>query len=262
MDPQEFFVLYDHNATGGTFRQLGRFFVHVLDDHDMSSRARKARFAAGGDGPDLYQQVAHVVGVQLTTPGIPAIYYGTEQAFDGSEDYHDYSVEARRFAEDRYVREAMHGAGFGAFETQGCHFFDPDHPTYLRVAAIARLRNGDDRFGKALRRGQLYPRETSYLDYPFSIPGRGELVAWSQLLFNTEVLMVLNTHGFESRGAEVTVDAGLHPEGSALTYLYKSDWSDAELRRPPQGQTVVVRHRHGRATVRVDLPPSGMAILG
>jgi hypothetical protein len=46
------------------------------------------------------------------------------------------------------------------------------------------------------------------------------------------------------------------------TNLYNSDWSDAELRQPPTGQTVTVRHRDGRATVRLDLPPSGMAILG
>lgn len=260
-DPREFFALYDHEAPGGTFRQLGRFIVHVLDDHDMSSRATKARFAAGSDVPNLYQQVAHVVGVQLTTPGIPAIYYGTEQAFDGSEDYHDYDIESRRFAEDRYVRESMHGAGFGAFETEGCHFFNPDHPTYLRIVAIARLRNRQDAIGKTLRRGHLYPRETSYFDYPFSIPGRGELVAWSQILFNTEVLVVLNTHGFEERGAEVTVDASMHAEGSTMTYLYKSDWSDEELRRPPQDQTVVVHHRDDRATVELYLPPSGMAIL-
>ena len=142
-------------------RQLGKFIVHVLDDHDMSARPRKERFAAYGSAPNVYLQAAHVVGTQLTSPGIPAIYYGTEQAFDGNEDYHDYSVEPRRFAEDRYVREAMFGGGFGAFGTTGCHFFNPDHPTYLRIAAIARIRNRKDAIGKAVCRGRLYPRETS-----------------------------------------------------------------------------------------------------
>ena len=45
---------------------------------------------------NLFHQVAHVIGVQLTTPGIPAIYYGTEQAFDGSEacvEFWEYPVE-------------------------------------------------------------------------------------------------------------------------------------------------------------------------
>ena len=86
-------------------------------------------------------------------------------------------------------------------------------------------------------------------------------MAWSQMLFETEVLMTLNTHGLEARGADITVDATLHPDGSRMKVLYRSDWSDAQLHHPPQDQTVTVRHRDGMAAVRVDLPPAGMAIL-
>ena len=257
----EFFDLYRINRFGLSARQLGRFIVTVLDDHDMSSRARKERFASHSDEPHIYQQAAHVVGVQLTTPGIPAIYYGTEQAFDGSEDYHNYGIESQRYAEDRYVRETMHGRAFGAFETEGCHFFNPNHPTYLRIAALARIRNRPDQIGKTLRRGHNYLRETSFSGYPFAIPGSGELVAWSQIHFETEVLMALNTHSHESRGAEVTVEASLHPAGTRMNILYKSDWSDSQLRQPPQNESISVQHRHGRVFVRLDLPPAGMIIL-
>src|SRR5512135_580877 len=170
-------------------------------------------------------------------------HYGTEQAFDGSEDEHDYRSEPQRFAEDRYVREAMFGGACGAFETTGCHFFNPTHPTYVRIATIARLRNRDDFIGKALRRGRLYARETSYLEYPFSLQKRGELVAWSQMLLNTEVLIALNTNAEELRGAEVTVDNYLHPDGSTMTFLYRNDWSDAQLCNPPLDQATVVRHQ-------------------
>jgi len=261
-NPRSFFELYDHSAYGGTYRQMGRFIVHVLDDHDMSSRPVKARFSAGNDIPDRYQQAAHVIGIQLTTPGIPAIYYGSEQAFDGSEDSHDYAIEGQRFAEDRYVREAMFGGPFGAFGSQDCHFFNPDHPTYLRIAAIARQRNRQDAIGKTLRRGQIYPRETAVFGDSFSIPGPGELTAWSQVLFETAVLIAFNSHGLEARGAEVTVDANMHPAGSTMTVLYRGDWTDDQLRRPPLDQTVPVRHQpDGRATVRIDLPPAGMTIL-
>jgi hypothetical protein len=82
------------------------------------------------------------------------------------------------------------------------------------------------------------------------MPGRGELVAWSRVLFDQEVLMALNSHGTEGRGAHVTVDAFLHPPASTVAVLYHGVWSDAELHHPPQGQTV-----------RIDLPPGGMAIL-
>jgi glycosidase len=261
--PNGFFDLFNKVELGGNYRQLGFYLVSVLDDHDMSSRPRKERFAAHNEAlPNRDLQVAHVVGVQLTMPGIPSIYYGTEQALNGSQDSHDYSLDSRHEYIDRYIRECMFGGPFGAFETEGCHFFNPNHPTYLRIAAIARVRSRPDIVGKTLRRGHHYSRETSFEGYPFAIHGPGELIAWSQILFNNEVLMVLNSHGLEGRGAYVTVDGSLRLIGSTLTYFYNSHWSDAELRHPPQGQTIAVEEIQGRAAVRIDLPPSGMVILG
>ncbi|MEO0769751.1 MAG: alpha-amylase family glycosyl hydrolase, partial [Cyanobacteria bacterium J06649_4] len=260
--PNDFLSMYDPGHMEGLVRQAGRYLVNVLDDHDMSSRGAKARFAAGsGDVPHRYQQVAHVVGVQLTTPGIPAIYYGTEQAFDGSEAYHDYAVEPNRFGEDRYIRESMFGGEFGAFGTQGCHFFNQQHPTYVRISAIARLRNRQDAIGMALRRGRFFPRETTFLDYGFEIHGPGEITAWSRLFLETEVLVVLNPHGLETRAAAITVDARLHPAGSTLRYLYRGDWSDAMLENSPEDKIVTVQVREGRSVVEIELPPSGMALL-
>jgi len=260
--PSEFFTIYDEANFAGQYRQLGQYHVSVLDHEDMPSPTRKQRFATYKDVPNLDQQVAHAVGIQLTTPGIPSIYYGTEQAFGSNEADNDYSIEHKYFVEGRSIQEAMFGGDFGAFQTAGCHFFDIDHPTYLRIAAIAHLRARLDQIGKALRRGHHYLRKTSFCNQPFSIPPQGELVAWSQVLFNTEVLMAINTNALEYRGAEVTVDAHLHPDGSNMTFLYKSDWKDADLRHPPHYQTVTVQHHNdGRATVRIDLPASGMAIL-
>ena len=260
--PNEFFCLYDDTTWAGTQRQLGVYHVSVLDDHDMSSRPRKERFAAHSKTlPNRYEQVAHAVRIMLTLPGIPSIYYGTEQAFDGSQDGHDYGIEPQHEYIDRYIRECMFGGKFGAFETEGCHFFNPNHPTYLRIAAIARVRNRLDSIGKTLRRGHHYLRETSFCDRPFSIPPAGEVVAWSQLLYVTEVLMVLNTHGLEQRGAYVNIDRSLHPIGSTLTVRYRSDWSDEQLRQSPETETITVQGYQGRTAVRIDLPPSGMMIL-
>jgi glycosidase len=263
-DPIAFFeqFKFSEHEVLGSHRETGRYHVSILDDHDMVGRNGKYRFVAKNNLPTRYEQLAHAVGVQLTTLGIPCIYYGTEQAFDGNQDYHDYSIESQLSFEDRYIRESMFGGTFGAFETENCHFFDPNHPTYLRIAAIARISNQKNQVGKALRRGRQYLRETSFLGRPFAIPGRGELIAWSRILFDREVVMALNTHATENRGAEVTVDALLHPPGSTMTLLYKSDWSDSELRNPPQNQTLLVKeHSDGRALIRIDLPPAGMVIL-
>ena len=261
-DPQIFFALYDEHTKNGLLRQQGRYIVAVLDDHDMSSRGHKQRFAANGSADVIYLQAAHAVAAQFTMPGMPSIYYGTEQAFDGNEDYHDYGIEPKRFAEDRYVREAMFGGDFGAFGTTGCHFFNPHHPTYLRIAAIARLRNSASPVGRALRRGKMYARETSFLNYPFGAAKQGEVVAWSMVHYQTEVLMAFNSNATDTRGADVTIDAYSHPEGSTLRVLYRSDWSNEELRNPPTDQFVTVKRQpDGRSSVRVDLPPAGMMIL-
>jgi glycosidase len=252
-----FFEQFQGHDLLGSHRETGRYHVSILDDHDMVGRSKR-RFATGNTIPARYEQVAHAVGTQLTTLGIPCIYYGTEQAFDGSEDLGGGDGSDS----DRYIREAMFAGPFGAFRTAGCHFFDPTHPTYRRIAAIARVRNRPDAIGLTLRRGRQYPRETSFLSRPFAFPGPGELVAWSRVLFEQEVLVALNTHGTELRGADVTVDADLHPPGSTLSTLYLSSWSDNELSQPPAGQpTPVRRAADGRSTVRVDLPPAGMVIL-
>jgi hypothetical protein len=157
----------------------------------------------------------------------------------------------------------MFGGPFGAAGTTGCHFFNPDHPTYLRIGAIARLRKAEDYVGRTLRMGICYPRETSFCGHPYAIPGAGELFAWSRILADHEVLMVLNTNGVEPRGAEVTVEAGLHRPGTHLRVLYRADWSDSQLRTPPADETVPVQQADdGRTFVRLDLPAAGMVILG
>jgi hypothetical protein len=80
-------------------------------------------------------------------------------------------------------------------------------------------------------------------------------------MFDQEVLVVLNTHGGAARGGDVTVDRNLHPPGSTMRVLYRSDWSDSELRNPPAAESSGVGEDAGRSVVRVDLPPAGMTIL-
>lgn len=157
--PEEFFSHFGGRDAMGDVRKIGRHHVSILDDHDMVWRDGKHRFSWNNTSADAPAQAAHAVGVQLTTPGIPCIYYGTEQCFTGSESTHDEAHEPRCPergcipAADRYVRECMFGGKFGAFGTAGCHFFDPAFATYIRIAAITRLRARQDYIGQCLRRG-------------------------------------------------------------------------------------------------------------
>jgi glycosidase len=264
-EPTSYFAQFGGHDALGSHREVGRYHVSVLDDHDKVG-GEKARFSAGNHIPARYEQVAHAVGLQLTTLGIPCIYYGTEQAFDGTLRNHDAAIEALdregnpAFA-DRYIREAMFGSAFGAFVTSGCHFFDEDHPSYLRIAAIARVVTRKDGVGMALRRGRQYPREVRFAS-SFVLPPAGEIAAWSRILFDREVVVAINTHGTEARGAAVTLDSVLHPSGSSLEVFYRSDWTDPELKSAPTGRRVAVQGEAGRVFVRVDLPPAGMVVLG
>ena len=264
-DPGTFFAQFGGHDDLGTHRELGRYHVSMIDDHDLISRDPKARFSAANGGASRYLQVAHAVGLQLTTLGIPCIYYGTEQAFDGSEADHDLAIEGlgsdgKIPERDRYLREAMFGGTFGAFRTSGCHFFDPDHPTYLRIAALARIVTRRDGVGMTLRRGRQYPREVNF-GQGYLPPRQGELVAWSRLLFDQEVVTALNTHGAAGRGGLVTVDRQLHAPGSRFFVLYRSDWTDAQLRALPTDETVDVIDDGGRSAIHIDLAPAGMMVL-
>ncbi|MCW4040026.1 MAG: alpha-amylase family glycosyl hydrolase [Candidatus Bathyarchaeota archaeon] len=265
-DPQMFFNQFGGQDEFGSHRMIGRYHVSILDDHDMVGRqSGKRRFLAGNNIDNKYEQAAHAVGVQLTTLGIPCIYYGTEQAFDGSEDHHDIDIEPSSNGidySDRYVRECMFGGTFGAFQTEGCHFFDNEHPTYVRIAAITRIRNRQDIIGLTLRRGRQYLRKTSISDtHPFITPQSGELVAWSRVLYDQDILIILNTNGAQNESASILLDSRFHPEGSNMRFLYKGDWSDAELKTPPVSESIPLKHVNGTASIDIDLPPAGMAIL-
>jgi len=262
--PADFFSQFGGHDAIGSHRETGRYHISILDDHDMVGRDGKHRFAAGCDPGLAAIQVANAVGVQLATLGIPCIYYGTEQAFDGAEARHDAGIEPCKDgvpSADRYIRESMSGGSFGAMETAGCHFFDTTHPAYLRIAAIARLRNRKDRVGQTLRRGRQYVRDTRFWGETYGPAQQGELVAWERVLFDQSVLVVLNTNGAVSRGAHVALDERLSPAGSTLAYLYHSYWSSDRLTRPPADQAAQVVEDQGRAAVRIELPPAGMAIL-
>jgi glycosidase len=248
-EPASFFDQFGGQDQFGSHRVIGRYHVSILDDHDkVGSRGGKRRFNAGNDIENNFHQVAHAVGVQLTTLGIPCIYYGTEQGFDGSEAYHDAEIEpvgsdGIPFA-DRYVRECMFGAKFGAFQTEGCHFFDETHPTYLRIAAVARLRKKKNMVGLALRRGRQYLRKISKGEnLLFSLPSPGDIVAWSRVFFNKDVVIALNTNGATEQKTRILLDARFHPKRSSMQFLYRGDWSDAELKKPSLRTTCSCRIR-------------------
>ncbi len=87
------------------------------------------------------------------------------------------------------------------------------------------------------------------------------MIAWSRILASKEVLVVLNSHGTEVRGADVTIDAVLQADKASLTFLYRSDWEFNSSTPFPTDQSAPIHQLEGRFFIHLELPPAGMAIL-
>ena len=279
--PGVFFDGFDPGlAVMGSHRNLGNRHVSILDDHDHVF-GQKLRFSSEAASD---HQVAAGVAMQAFTLGIPCIYYGTEQALAGPE-----AGERNWLPDwgnsDRYLREALFGPlhprksgraglhsgaagvdealpGFGPFGTAGQHCFDECSAAYLRIAAILALRNAIP----GLRHGRQYARPISFLGRPFGVYGPGELIAWSRILDDEELLCTINGHGTATRGANVLVDATLNPPGRAMHVVLNTAQagSPAGYSGPhPVGSSVpVLRTAEGIAYVEIrDLPPSEVVVL-
>lgn len=240
-NPADYFGLFRNSMLVGKeshvwFRNT---VVTMFDDHDQVRKGgNKARFCAGEDG---WRVVLNALALNLTSLGIPCIYYGTEQAFNGAGD------------SDRYLRECMFGGEFGAFRSRGRHFFHEQRFVYIELARILAVR----RQKIALRRGRQYLREISGNGLDFGVPEMmggqiRSLVPWSRILDRSEVLCALNTDYDQPSTAWVTLDAGLHRAGDLLTCLYSTDARQIGTRIP-------VEDRNGRA-VPLTVPAAGFVI--
>jgi glycosidase len=215
-------VYTDHGGTG-------EYFITFVDNHDQMARPYR-RFLH--NNPHTAQMVLTICYL-LTSQGVPCIYYGSEQNFDGGGD------------SDAYVRECMFGGRWGAFDTTGHHFFNPENPTYQQIAKIAVIRKQEP----ALRYGRQYFREISGNGTDFGHPMDGKCtLAYSRILDDTEILIALNLDK-QPRNDFITVDANLNPIGSTM----------ADLLSP--GRKMRVESRGKRHVVRTSIEGHGLLLL-
>ncbi|MEO8373165.1 MAG: alpha-amylase, partial [Candidatus Solibacter sp.] len=219
--------------------------VTSVDDHDhVDQGGQKHRFCAGG-----FEKLAvAVMALNATTLGIPCIYYGTEQSFDG---------EGGGDGGDRYIRESMFGGKFGAFRSHDRHFFrEVGQPVYQELGKIHKLRAEQ----LPLRRGRQFLRQISGDGQNFGFPTRigggriQSVVAWSRIFNEDELLCAINTDADADRSAFVTIDNDLHTAGNVLTCLYST--RAAEI-----GQKLSVESKNGKA-VLLKVPAAGFVVYG
>ena len=210
--------------------EAGRYFVTFVDNHDQMSRPYR-RFMHNNPFP---QQAVLATGFLLTSQGVPCLYYGTEQGFDGGGP------------DDAYVRECMFGGQWGAFDTTGRHFFNPEHEIYRGIKAISAIRKKQP----ALRYGRQYFREISGDGINFGHPANGDCtLAYSRVLDTEEVLVAINLSQHE-RNDFITVDRNLSGVSGHMRNLLSG-----------RRQQYNIQHADGRSSVQVRLPPHSMAIL-
>ncbi len=178
-----------------THGDASNFFVTFLDNHDQNSRFY---YRDPANPHEFDNQLALAVACLFALPGIPCLYYGTEQGLSGSGN----APEA--------VREALWGKP-GAFD-QGAEF-------YPQIAKLAALRKSSP----ALRYGRYYFRPISGNDSLFGIsttaPG---VLAFSRILSDLELLIVANVNTESVWAGEVIVDFTINPPGAAYTILYSN----------------------------------------
>lgn len=241
-NPQEYFSLFRNSElvqkdSHVWFRDK---VVTMFDDHDQVRKGdHKARFCAGDNGPRV---ILNALALNATSMGIPCIYYGSEQAFDGAG------------GSDRYIREAMFGGAFGPFRSRDRHCFREDFWVYEELAKILTIR----RERLPLRRGRQFLRKISgdgvHFGLPEMIGGRiRSVVPWSRIFNEREILMAINTDPDQPRTAWVAIDNELHPADQPLTCLYSTD--------PAQiGQAAPVEVRDGKA-IQLTAPAAGFVIF-
>ena len=217
-----------------------RYFVTFVDNHDNKARIR---YIPPNGVPIYDNQVTAGLACLLALPGIPCIYYGTEQGLHGA-------------GSDPAVRQALRG-GPG---------FRQANPYYQQNRGMATIRATE----AALRYGRFYFRPISGDQRTFGIssftPG---VLAFSRILNDQEVLTVANFSTTAAQTLSVIIDTNLSSPGDNFVVLY----SNQPAPTPPSpisqlaGGTVtvnVVDGTQGRGpvnVVKVTLQPMETQIL-
>jgi glycosidase len=216
-----------------------RYFVTFLDNHDMKERIR---FEQPGNPAQYDDQVTMAVGCLYALPGIPCLYYGTEQGLHGS-------------GSDPAVREALWGVVPG---------FPTNSPFYAALQSLATVRST----APALRYGRFYFRPISADSINFGVSTfRGGVLAWSRILNDAEVVLVANTHSAQTASVDIIVDMSLSTPGDQLRILYSNKAAPAPPAPVRPLQNVVVAEVDGSTghgplnAMRVTLQPMEFQIL-
>ena len=200
LDYPLYFLVNSVFATAeGNTKQISDHYARVAENYDTNAQMRLVTFLDNHDQPRfLSSGTSNRLAVALvflyTSRGIPCLYYGTEQAFNG--------------ANDPYDRENMFAGHFKDAGQVGVDSFNMTHPLYQLVAQLNNFR-------------RLYPSLSlgTYVDQGNNPAGPG-LFAYSRRYGTQEVFVVFNTAGVLQTlpGCKT-----IYPSGTPLINLLNND---------------------------------------
>jgi len=250
IDQEGYFDLFRNSLLDGksSHQWYSKHIVTMIDDHDQVGVQHKFRFC--GDSADSWRLLKAALGLNLATAGIPCIYYGTEQAFNGADHRRDDDSYS-----DVFLRECMFGGSFGSLQSRDRHFFNEEHEVYRFVRDFSAFRKDEI----ALRRGRQYLRQQSSTgnegEFFYPQPLNGQLlwvVAWSRIFAESECLCAINTSLEHDLSVWVVVDRQRHPSGSVMSCRFSTS--------PEQvGMESVVESACG-ASIRITVPAAGFVV--
>jgi glycosidase len=195
----------------GYHGEASKFFVTFLDNHDQTER-----FYFWSADHTYDAQVTIGIGALFTLLGIPCLYYGTEQGLHGSGT----------------VPEAVREALWGMPDA-----FDHNHPICKSIQELSELRSTE----AALRYGRQYFREVSGNGLEFGISTTpGGILAYSRVLADEEILIVINTNVANPWEGDVVIDYDLNsPDPSGKMPPWQILYSNLDPKK--KGMPVEIR---------------------
>ncbi len=202
----------------------GAFYVTFIDNHDIDRRFHNKQFP---------EQTKLMLTCLMTMQGIPCIYEGIDQGFDGFAPDNDRRRE--------YVRETLWGRPDS---------FSQQNEFYLLIRKLSALRNQYP----AVRYGRQYFRECSGngIDFGFSTDSGG-IISYSRILNDKEILVCANTNSTQSITVNIVVDENLNPPGKTWKVIFSTQ--NDLIPPPPTTETNKIH------SVKIALAPMEAKIL-
>jgi len=199
LDYPLFFIINSVFATAsGNTKQIEDHYNNVAACYDTNAQMRlvtfldnhdNPRFLSSGNANNDTNRLAVALAFLYTARGIPCLYYGTEQAFNGGSDPYD--------REDMFAGQFKDGP-------PGVDSFNETHPLFQLVAKLNNFR-------------RLYPALTlgTHVNQ-WNDPNGPGLFAYARRLGTQEVFVVCNTAG---SAQTLTNRATIYAPGTTLVNL-------------------------------------------